>query len=260
MTHRRLISILLILFALSMVYNVLSIPLGLPRPGFLTSLVTMLGFSFALTHAGLRLGWKRALALLAFVFGVSLAFESVGVAKGIVYGPYHYTEKLGPKFLNLVPYLIAVAWFMMMYPSYVIADRLVDIKAGGWKRFLVLAALGGLIMTAWDVVMDPMMVQGGHWVWEVEGAYFGVPLQNFWGWWLTVFTPFALYLFVLGDRREVNEKGLDKLALLGYLVPAIGNTIMALLTGLGGPALAGIFAMLPWVLLGWLAMTNTKRA
>ncbi|NTW35817.1 MAG: carotenoid biosynthesis protein, partial [Syntrophobacteraceae bacterium] len=42
-------------------------------------------------------------------------------------------------------------------------------------------------MTAWDVMMDPMMVRGQHRVWEADSAYFGIPLQNFWGWWLTTF-------------------------------------------------------------------------
>ena len=42
-----------------------------------------------------------------------------------------------------------------------------------------------------------MMVMAGHWVWEQPGAYFGVPIQNFWGWWLTTFTALALYQLVL---------------------------------------------------------------
>ena len=52
------------------------------------------------------------------------------MATGWVYGPYHYTDQLGPKFLGLVPYLIPVAWFMMSYPSFVIADRLVPSLLG----------------------------------------------------------------------------------------------------------------------------------
>ncbi|MFZ6029439.1 MAG: carotenoid biosynthesis protein [Chloroflexota bacterium] len=253
MTHKRVTVLLLAAFAFLMVYGVLAIWFGLPRPGFITGLTTITGFSFALSHAGLRLGWQRALALLAFVFAVSLAFESLGVATGLVYGPYHYTEKLGPKFLGLVPYLIAVAWFMMMYPSYVIADRLTGEKLTGWKRVLWLAALGGLAMTAWDVVMDPLMVNGGNWVWEVNGAYFGVPLQNFWGWWLTVFTTFVLYLLTMGERRKLYDKSFDRLAVLAYVSTGLGNIAVSLLSGLAGPALAGIFAMMPWVLMGWLA-------
>lgn len=256
MTHKRVTALLLVIFALLMAYNVLAIWFTFPRPGFLTSLITLTGFSFALSHAGLRLGWKRALALLGFVFGVSLAFESIGVATGLVYGPYHYTEKLGPKFLNLVPYLIAVAWFMMMYPSYVIADRLAGEKLSGWKRSIFLAALGGVAMTAWDVVMDPMMVRSGNWVWEVNGAYFGVPLQNFWGWWLTVFTTFVVYRLTMGEHHNLHEKSFDRLVIGSYVVTGLGNIGVSLLTGLSGPALAGIFAMTPWVLMGWLAMRD----
>ena len=70
-------------------------------------------------------------------------------------------------------------------------------------------------MTAWDLVMDPMMVAGGHWVWEVEGAYFGVPLQNFWGWWLTTFVTFILFLAlarVSPGEGQRTERRFDRLA------------------------------------------------
>jgi uncharacterized membrane protein len=86
--------------------------------------------------------------------------------------------------------------------------------------------------------MDPIMVAGGHWVWDVNGAYHGTPLQNFWGWWLTVFTTFALYLLVSGKASKVPTTAFDRLAVLSYLVTA----------------LIGFFAMLPWVITGWLKM------
>lgn len=141
----------------------------------------------------------------------------------------------------------------MMYPSYVIDNRLTGAKLAGWKRFLLLAAIGGLVMTSWDVVIVPYMVRGGKWVWEVTEAYFGVPLQNYWGWWLTVFTAFFLYLITMRDTLTCDDKGFDRLAVLAYIVIGLGNTLVALLTGMGGPALAGFFAMIPWALMGWLA-------
>jgi uncharacterized membrane protein len=63
-------------------------------------------------------------------------------------GPFFYTSSLGPKFLGLVPYLIPVAWFMMSYPSFVIADRLIPADWKRWQRVLSAAAVGGLVMTA----------------------------------------------------------------------------------------------------------------
>ena len=176
---------------------------------------------------------------------------------------YHYTNKLGPLFLGLVPYLIPVAWFMMSYPSFVIADWLVPLdwnlsRAGRWPRLLSVAAVGGLVMTAWDVVMDPIMAAAKYWVWEAQGSFFGVPLQNYWGWWLTVFTTLVLYLLVTRNRPSVKEAGFDRLALIAYMITGYGNIINALTGNLAGPALAGIFAMTPWVLLAWISTSKNN--
>ena len=196
MRVRKLTNILLIIYALLTTYTLVSLYLGVPYHPFFTPLLTLLAFSFAILHGWQNLGWKQTLLLLLLTFAISLLFECVGVATGWVYGAYHYTDKLGFKFLGLVPLLIPVAWFMMTYPSYVIARYLLPTGKNAWIWRFQVAALGALIMTAWDLAMDPMMVAGGHWVWEQPGAYFGIPLQNYWGWWLTTFITFLFfYLF-----------------------------------------------------------------
>ena len=96
------------------------------------------------------------------------------------------------------------------------------------------------------------MVAGGNWVWDVNGAYFGIPLQNFSGWWLTVFTTFALYLWLFGREARPAEAAFDRLALASYLVAALGIVIAALLSGAGNLALIGLFAMFPWAVAGLL--------
>jgi uncharacterized membrane protein len=255
---RRLSIIFLILYALLTAYTVVIILLGGMPSMFLTPLTTLAGSAFALCHAARREGWKGALILLALVFCVSLLFESVGVATGLVYGPYHYTDKLGAKFLGLVPYLIPVAWFMMSYPSFVIADRLVPSRWMPWQRILTVAAVGGMVMTAWDMIMDPVMVYNGHWVWDVNGAYHGIPLQNFWGWWLTVFTTYALYLLITGTKQKLVEPTSDLPVVASYLLTALGMIIPTLIRGSGELALIGTFSMFPWILAGWLKMQSSE--
>jgi len=254
--RRKLILSLLILYGLLVLYVVVTLAAGGRVPSVMVPVCTLTGFSFCLLHAGDRLGWKNALLLLVFVFVVSLLFESLGVATGLIYGPYHYTEKLGPKFLGLVPYLIAVAWFMMMYPSFVMAEWLIPSSWKGAGRLLSLAAIGGLVMMAWDVVMDPIMVAGNYWVWDVQGAFFGVPLQNYWGWWLTVFTTFVVYLLVTRNRPAAKEARFDRLAIIAFMITGYGNVISAMTGNLGGPALAGFFALTPWVILAWIRLTK----
>ncbi len=229
------------------VFNMQLAPFSVPS-------VTLLSFTFALLHGSVHLGWKRNLLLLALTFTVSLAFECIGVATGKVYGPYHYTGLLGPKFLGLVPLIIPAAWFMMTYPSFVIATRLVPAQWHKALRLVGIAAIGALAMTAWDLVMDPLMVAGGYWVWETKGAYFGVPLQNYWGWWLTTFVTFSLFLLLgksMSVMPDVEPPYFDRLAIASYSIVGLSNIVTVVRIGIGGAGLAGLFAMLPWVLMSW---------
>ena len=67
MTLRRITLASLILYALITIYAVLSPILRFGPTHFITPLVTLTGFVFALLHAGQREGWGRALRLLDFV-------------------------------------------------------------------------------------------------------------------------------------------------------------------------------------------------
>lgn len=251
---RKLTITLLAIYAVLTAYLVVDYFFANRYRAIFTPLMTLLAFTFALLHGSQRMGWRRTLLLLGVTFGVSLLFESVGVATGLVYGDYSYTAKLGPKFLGLVPYLIPVAWFMMTYPSYVIAERLIPAYNQVWKWRLAVAAIGAVVMTAWDLAMDPLMVSAGHWVWEVQGAYFGVPLQNYWGWWLTIFVTFLLFLSlgsISPTPGEIRDDNFDRHAILSYALSGFSAVMFNLESSLGGPGLVGLFAMLPWVVLGW---------
>ncbi len=252
MRKNLILYIVLILYGLLSLVSVVSIVFFHKSPPIvLTPIGSLLGLLFTFLHASHRRGWRDALLMAGLVFVISLTFESIGVATGWPYGPYHYTDMLGPKFLGSVPYLIPIAWFMTMYPSFVIADRL--FPEPGWKNMLLVSAAGGVIMTAWDVVMDPMMVAGGHWVWESQGAFFGIPLLNLFGWWLTTFLSFLLYL-ALRPRHVETHISLDRLAVSSYIITTLTSVFICLFGGyLGGPGLAGLFAVLPWIILGWKA-------
>ncbi len=70
-------------------------------------------------------------------FVISFIMEELGVRTGLIFGPYHYSDMLGPKVSN-VPVLIPLGWFMMIYPSWVVARAIlrgVDLRrpAASWR-------------------------------------------------------------------------------------------------------------------------------
>ena len=185
---------------------------GRARAGLVMPPVILSGLSglivilllFSLWHASVALGIRLALAFVAITTVTSWIFEEIGVVTGLVFGPYHYTSTLGP-WLGSVPVLIPLAWFMLVYPTYIVANVMVDGwpvgTPGGRVHLVRLALVGAIAMTAWDLVIDPILSGPtvGAWVWEGGGPYDGIPLQNSIGWIMTSFTVYVLYRSV--ERR-----------------------------------------------------------
>jgi len=166
-------------------------------PGGLGTL-TIIVLLFSVWHASYALGVRLTLVFFAITAVTSWIFEEIGVTTGLIFGPYHYTSMLGP-WLGSVPVLIPLAWFVLVYPSYVVAnlilDRLPVGTPGGRGHLVGLVVLGALLMTASDLVVDPILSGPSFraWVWETAGPYYGVPLQNYLGWVVTAFTVYLLY-------------------------------------------------------------------
>ncbi|MFM0736483.1 carotenoid biosynthesis protein [Paraburkholderia xenovorans] len=189
----RLAILLFVVIALRHLDNWIRFLTGWPLPSLGNVAYTLIFSGFALLHSGVSLGRYRTLAFFAISAVVSWLLEEVGVATGWVYGHYHYSNMLGPK-LGLVPAIIPLAWFMMIYPSWVVASALLGLAARDTSTGIVSrAVVASMVMTAWDAVMDPGMSRAGNWVWENGGAYFGVPLHNYAGWLATTFIVYLLF-------------------------------------------------------------------
>ena len=166
-------------------------------PGGLTALTGILAL-FSVAHAWYSLGGRATAAFFCLSGAISWVYEQVGVATGLVFGAYHYTDYLGAR-LGDVPLLIPLAWFMMIYPSYVIANLVIHGRPigtpQGARQLVGLAAAGAVAMTVWDLVIDPILSGPSvkAWVWENGGPYFGIPVHNYLGWLLTTFTVYVAY-------------------------------------------------------------------
>ena len=175
----------------------------------ITALVSIcLNLVFLFWNSILAKGWGRTLA--AFVLTVLTAWlaEGLGVHYGYVFGHYHYSGMLGFQ-VWAVPMIVCLAWEPILYSAYCLTDFLVPSEFGGSESFLrrmlpylVMAAIGGIATTAWDLMIDPFAVRRGWWVWEYGGPYMrdianGVPISNFFGWWKVAFVCHLIYRLVL---------------------------------------------------------------
>ena len=213
-------------------------------PGGLNALTVIL-LLFSLSHAWYLLGPRNTAVFFAITAVVSWIFEEVGVGTGLVFGPYHYTSALGV-WLGSVPILSPLAWFMMIYPSYVLANLIAEGRpvagAGSAWQLLGLAALGALVMTAWDLVVDPILSGPGFqaWVWEQGGGYFGIPAQNYLGWLLTTFTVYVLYRLAERRWRPVPA---DRPTTTAALLPVLAYAAMLSANVLTGGLPDGVIAV-----------------
>ena len=177
--------VLLAVFAYDGVVRLLLIGLvRLPKLPAELNLLTSILALFSLTHAWYSIGGRLTLAFFGLSAAIAWAYEQAGVATGLVFGAYHYTDYLGPK-LGERP---------VPDPAGLVHDDLPELRdrepgagrprdgdAGGGRSLVRLAAVSAVVMTAWDLVVDPILSgpSARAWIWDNGGPYFGIPIQNF---------------------------------------------------------------------------------
>ncbi len=181
-----------------------------------TIATVVLFFATCVTHALVHRGPAWALGLVVVTAGGGLAAEAVGVRTGLPFGDYSYAGTLGPSVLD-VPVVVPLAWTMMAYPVLLAARRLT-------RRWVV--PVGALGLVAWDVFLDPQMVDDGHWTWAdptpaLPGVD-GVPLSNYAGW-LAVGAAMMLVLTVVLPRDRADESVPATLLVWTWVGYVIGN-------------------------------------
>ena len=236
---------------------------------------TVLLVAFALIHGAERYGWSCILVFVIICLLVSNASENLSILTGYPFGRYYYTDVLGPK-LFLVPVLIGGAYTGAGYLSWTIAHVLLDrIDPSNRSAIWALPVVGAVLMVSWDLSLDPSASTiGKAWIWIDGGAFFGVPVQNFIGWYLTVFIFLALFSWYqskrpVGERqsRHFWAQAIIMYFLLGLRYPLLyaRSTDTGEVTDPTGhiwrtsdiratAALVAVFTMIAFALIAWLRL------
>ena len=185
------------------------------------------------------LGWRKTSIFFAVSYTLSLGFELFGTGTGWPFGNYAYTDFLGYKVLDKVPYTIPLSWFYMGLASYLLGAFVVN-RLGVRRMTLWTVLLGAWFLTVWDLVLDPAMAHESllvqFWVWDETGPYFGMPIKNFVGWTVTGLVFMAVSRFLW--REEVEPRKLDlRLPLAIYAVNLVWAMVLSASVDLWMPIL-----------------------
>jgi len=227
---------------------------------------------FALLHGALAYRARGILIFAGLSFVVGNCFENLSILTGFPFGYYYFTSAMGPK-LFLVPVTLRLAYLGVGYLAFTIGRLLVcgpDMPIQG-RRVLYVPLVAALAMVAWDVAVEPVWSTVLHcWIWRDGGPYFGAPLSNFFGWYLTVYIFYQLFALYVSRHPGVTRLPGTywHLAILFYALCAAGNVLVAFAPAAGSvtdatgvqwdvatitraSAVASIGVMGPFVLLAW---------
>ncbi|HEY9699243.1 MAG TPA: carotenoid biosynthesis protein [Trichocoleus sp.] len=216
-------------------------------------------------YAYRTIGLRNWLTFAIPAIGISLTSELLGTSTGFPFGHYSYLSGLGYKIAGLVPFTIPLSWFYLGFSAYLLARTALGVGKGGryaWLGQVGAIVLGALMLTSWDFVLDPAMSQTAlpFWYWHKPGAFFGMPYQNFVGWFGTGLVYISIAAF-LWRRQPINPQPQQ----LGFpLVVYLGNfafaAVMSIAAGFWIPLGLGLLlGVAPAVICWWIAQLQPEE-
>ena len=257
-------------------------PSGIPRTA-IVALDVLSAMAFALLDGARHYRLRGILVFAGLCILVGNFTENLSIATGFPFGHYYFVELMGPKLFQ-VPVLLGLAYIGMSYVSWTLARAIVGNPHAPVTglRIIGLPLVASFIMVAWDLAQDPIWATVLHgWVWRDGGAWFGVPVSNYLGWFGTVFTIYLLFALYM-RRRAVSPVAATpaslRPALFFYVLCAAGNVLQVFFhqapvivmdpTGkqwsyagiVGASALVSIFVMGAFAAIAWVRLAEQEKA
>lgn len=208
----------------------------MPAPAFLIFELGVDALALACFCHAWRAGRSRVAGLLAGVaYGVLLEYAAIQA-----FHAYRYGEFL--VMIGGVPLCIGLSWGVIIYTAMASSDQF----GLPWYLRPIVDAMLALTI---DLGMDAIAIRLGFWTWGAAGPWFGVPLGNFYAWFLVV-SGFSLVLRLAGRSALAGWRALlGDLAVVGVAVPLAVLGLVPVLQPYLGVVSQGHAA---WLILGGL--------
>jgi|GEM_PF-1003246 len=250
-----------------------SIGLSLTQMTLLKLFMMLFPILILFLHAVVTIGARKGIGFILWAFLVGFVGEVWGTRYGTIFGgryiypvtPFTTITLLG------VPLMVVFYWGTLTYAGYATTNALllwlnkskILLQKNGARFLPIIIVCDALIVLSVDLFMDPVEVKEGMWTWLNKGAYFGVPIGNFIGWFFVAlfasgtFRVFEHY-FCQPSKKKIARAKPSFLDQTINLIPAFGYGSLliyfvatALRANLFAVAAIGSAFMLPVVLLNW---------
>jgi putative membrane protein len=186
--------------------------------------------AFALVHGTILYRARGILVFTSLCLGVGALLEVLSLRTGLPFGSYYFTDVMGPKLAGL-PILLVLAYLGMAYCSWVMSLLITGTrKPIRGLRTVMVPLLASFVMMAWDLSMEAdWSTVDRAWIWRDGGPFFGVPLTNFLGWYLTAFLYFQGFAFYCRFKAPLASpvpRMVWRAAIFLYAICALGNLLI----------------------------------
>jgi Carotenoid biosynthesis protein len=192
-------------------------------------------FGACLRHAS-RQGAYRALELVfAAVYGLVLEWFTIKQLRAYQYGPFLLM-------IDGAPLAVALAWAAIIYSSMELSDR-IELPEP------VRPVLDALLALNVDLAVDFTAIRVGLWRWNgvsPDQQWFGVPWENFWAWFIVVWSYSGFVRALRGWRDRPMWRWLyaPVAAVLSLAVLLVANQVYRLVSNPGDQGMIGPLALI----------------
>lgn len=163
---------------------------------------------------------KKWLLAFGLIYVLSLMSELAGTTYGLPFGEYSYSDLLGAKWFDRVPLLIPLSWFTMAVPAFALSYFTFRHSSQVFVRII----FGALLLTVWDLSLDPAMSYlTTYWNWGESGPFYGMPWINLFGWYVTGIVLMATLHLLKAEKwiESVSFKWMAAYYGLVFLMPLL---------------------------------------
>lgn len=202
--HKKCIVLLTVTTFVVIVIDVIGEYYSLPwaRHAFFDFAKLFLPLMFFVSHATYIFSFRRGIALMSFFCMSGLLAEVLAGRYHFIFGgAYRYISDSPLVFSRIslfdsgfwiwgVPIIIPLYWGCFLYVALSVTNSFFFFRKiqkpsrllPGARRLAMFTFFDASIVVGIDLILDPIFVHQGNWVWQAPGQYHGIPLGNFLGW------------------------------------------------------------------------------